>query len=130
VQQLGYRLVTVPEPLITYYLGNVYAWRPSVDWVDSVRDLLSPEAYSGFCLTVAVQGVQQPERNRAMLTLLTKALRRGHPTAKRLFAFAMIWMVPDRLRRRVREFTHRESVERRTAHGLPAGDARAPTLAR
>jgi hypothetical protein len=65
-----------------------------------------------------------------MLTLLTKALRRGRPTAKQLFAFTMIWLVPDRLRRRVRAFTHRGSVERRVAHGIPAGDGRTPPLAR
>jgi glycosyltransferase involved in cell wall biosynthesis len=117
VKQHGYRLVTVREPLVTYYSGNVYAWRRSVEWVDSVRDLLSPTAYSGFCLTVATQGVQPAERSEAMRTLFRKAVRRGRPTPKQLFAFALIWMLPDAVRHRLRAAANRRHTAR--AAGAP-----------
>jgi glycosyltransferase involved in cell wall biosynthesis len=130
VKQLGYRLVTVREPLVTYYQGNVYAWRRSVEWVDTVRDLLSPEAYSGFCLTVATQGVQEAERNDAMRTLLNKALRNGRPTAKQLFAFSLIWSLPDTVRHRVRARLSRPDGAGTSASGDPgAGTAGAPRSA-
>lgn len=102
VKEHGYDLVTVREPLVTYYAGNLYPWRPSADWIDSVRELVSPRAYSGFCLTVATQGLTGPERNKACLTFLTQAFRHGRPTIRQLFAFGMIWLLPDGLRSRLR----------------------------
>ena len=103
VKLLGYALLTVPEPLVTYHAGNtVYPWRPSVAWIDSVRDLVSPRAYAGFCLTVALQHVHPPDRNRAARMLLGKALRNGRPTARQLFAFALIWLLPETLRHKLR----------------------------
>lgn len=123
VKQHGYRLLTVREPLVTYYQGNVYAWRRSVEWVDTVRDLLSPEAYSGFCLTVATQGVQPAERNLAMRTLLGQALRHGRPTAKQLFAFSLIWSVPDTVRHRLRAAVSRSRDADPSGAAAPRGGA-------
>lgn len=102
VKQFGYRLITVREPLVIYRAGNTYPWRPSAVWIDSVRDLVSPRAYAGFCLTTATQGLVGPERNRAALTFLGKALRHGRPTPKQFFAFVLIWLVPETLRHRLR----------------------------
>jgi glycosyltransferase involved in cell wall biosynthesis len=102
VKQFGYHLVTVPEVLVVYQAGNTYAWRRSADWIDSVRDLVSPTAYAGFCLNVATQGLRPEDRAVAIRTFLRMALRNGRPTARQLFAFAMIWLVPDALRLRMR----------------------------
>jgi glycosyltransferase involved in cell wall biosynthesis len=103
VKQLGYKLVTVPEPLVTYQMSStVYAWRHSAEWVEGVRDILTPQAYSGFCLTVAPKGIVSPDRNSAFLTFLWMGLKNGRPTAKQLFAFAFFWLVPDKLRHRLR----------------------------
>jgi hypothetical protein len=41
-----------------------------------------------------------------MRTLLGRAVRHGRPTTKQLFAFSMIWLVPDAVRRRVRAALH------------------------
>lgn len=113
VKQHGYTLITVREPLVVYYAGNPYPWEPSALWVDSVRDLLSPRAYSGFCLTVATQGLAPRERNRATWIFLRKALRHGKPTAKQLFAFGMIWLFPDHVRHRIRAILGRGRTARR-----------------
>lgn len=103
VKQLGYRLLTVPEPLVTYYTGNTqYPWRPSVEWIQSMRDVVTPRAYAGFCLTSAMQGVQTPDRNLAALTFLRTAFRHGRPTGRQLFAFALIWLLPEKLRHALR----------------------------
>lgn len=102
VKEHGHSLTTVNEPLVTYYTGNTYPLEGSLQWVDSVRELITPKAYSGFCLTVATHGVDPGKRHRAFLTLLSMAVRNGRPTARQLFAFALIWLLPDAVRHRVR----------------------------
>lgn len=107
VKQLGYRLVTVNKPLVTYHAGNLYPWRSSVEWIDSAHDLLTPKACAGFCLTVATQGLRAPERNRAIWTFFGRAFRYGKPTAKQLLAFSLIWIMPDTVRHRLRALLSR-----------------------
>ena len=102
VKQDGYRLVTVGTPLVNYYAGGLYPWRGSVDWIETMGDVLTPRALSGFCLNVAPHGLAPFERNRAFATFLRTAFRLGRPTARQLFAFVLLWAIPDRLRERIR----------------------------
>ncbi|MFT8246084.1 glycosyltransferase family 2 protein [Roseomonas sp. BN140053] len=102
VKQHGFRLVTVREPLVTYYAGNTYPWRKSVGWIESMRDVVTPRAFSGFCLTVATRALAPPDRNAAFLTFLRLGLRHGRPTARQLFAFTLMWLLPQHLRERIR----------------------------
>jgi glycosyltransferase involved in cell wall biosynthesis len=98
----GYQLVTVREPLVNYYTGSVYPWYPSVEWVETMVGVLSPRAISGFCLNVATQGVSSADRNKAFYTFAKTAFSLGRPDARQMFAFALIWVVPDTLRERIR----------------------------
>ncbi len=104
VREHGYRIATVPEPLVVYHVGRVYPWRGSVDWARDTRDLLTPRARAGFLLTVVPQSVEERgfARARAFAGLLGTALRTARPTARQLFAFALIAAVPHALRRRLR----------------------------
>lgn len=103
VKQHGCTLITIREPLVVYYHGNThYPWQPSSDWVDSVQNLITPKAYSGFCLNVATQGLIASDRNRAFATLLRKAICSGQPTLRQLFAFALTWLVPHDVRMKLR----------------------------
>ncbi len=102
VKQHGYRLVTLREPLTIYRAGGHYPWRPSLDWVHSVTDLLTPRAAAGFCLQVATQGLVGPERNKAFAALFRAGFALGRPTLKQLFAYVVIWGVPHDLRWRLR----------------------------
>ncbi len=117
VKQLGYRFVTVPEPLVIYYapsgnpsLSKTYTWERSMRWIDDVGDLVTPRGYSGFALTVASQVNLSSGRNRAFVTLLRAAFAKGRPTPKQLFAFALIWALPHDLRRRVRALLGRRGT--------------------
>lgn len=107
VKQHGYRLATVREALVVYQAGGLYPWRPSADWVVSMRDVLTPRALSGFSLNTATQGLVGRERNLAFRTHLANAFRLGRPTAKQLFAFAVIWGVPHSLRWKLRAMLRR-----------------------
>lgn len=117
VKSLGYRFLMVPEALTVYHLSTAaslsktFAWRGSLEWIDRLRDVVSPRAYAGFCLTVVTQGLPATGRTRARATLLRAALRHGQADAKQLFAFALIGAVPHEWRKAVRAVAGR----RRTA---------------
>lgn len=117
IKQFGYRLTTVHEPLVIYRTGNSYAWRPSAMWIDTVKDVVTPRAYSGFCLTLATQDITSADRNQAFLMLLRQALRDGKPTARQLFAFGMIWIMPNHLRRKIRAVLSGERTSASTTSG-------------
>ena len=58
-KELGVRIETVPEVLVILYsdaqcpsLSTKGTWRDSLVWIDSVRAIITPRAYSGFCLSV------------------------------------------------------------------------------
>lgn len=106
-RQHGYRLVTVEEPLVIYYAGGLYPWRPSLEWIESMGDVMSPRAISGFCLNSATQGMVGKERNLAFRTFLRAAFRMGQPTLKQLFAYVVIWGVPHSFRWRLRSLLKR-----------------------
>ena len=101
-RQRGYRLVCACEVLVIHREGNRHSWQKSLPWVQSMDDVMSKRAISGFCLNSATQGITGPGRNAGFVTYLRAAFRLGRPTAKQLFAFALIWALPHDLRWQIR----------------------------
>jgi hypothetical protein len=117
VKEHGYALVTVPEPLVIYNvptgptsLSKTFTWRRSLAWIDSLRGIVTPRAYAGFCLTMVTQELAGPEAPLAYRTLLRAAFRHGRPTARQLFAFVLIAATPHRLRRSIRALAGRRAA--------------------
>jgi glycosyltransferase involved in cell wall biosynthesis len=109
VKQHGYRLVTVPEPLVIYHvpevrasLSRTHTWRRSIVWALGLRGILTPRALSGFLLTVAAQIAASFGQREAFGMLLAAARRYGAPTPKQLFAFAYFYVSPAGMRRKLR----------------------------
>tara|TARA_R110000868_G_scaffold155630_4_gene382067 strand:+ start:1315 stop:2247 length:933 start_codon:yes stop_codon:yes gene_type:complete len=109
VKEQGCTLLTAPEPLVVHYVGEARpslsrdgAWERSLAWADRMGSLLTPRAYAGFCLSVVAQDVAAKRQWHACLPLLRAAFKRGKPTARQLFAFILLWILPDDLRRRIR----------------------------
>jgi glycosyltransferase involved in cell wall biosynthesis len=110
VKDLGHAFVTVREPLVIYHapapdaqtLSKSYRMELSMAWADHVGPLLTRRAYSGFALTVASQVPSSGARLPALGRLFTAAFAKGRPTAKQLFAFGLIVLLPHDLRRRIR----------------------------
>lgn len=109
VKERGYRLITVPEPLTIFHipekrpsLSQTFTWKPSLDWAMEVGDLLSPKAFSGFCLTVVARTAAGSGSWDAFPVLFKAAFDRGAPTPRQLWAFAFFRSSPERLRRRLR----------------------------
>ncbi|WP_176500740.1 glycosyltransferase family 2 protein [Sphingomonas sp. HMP9] len=119
VKEHGYVFITVPEPLVIYYvptsapsLSKTYTWQRSLEWIDSLGDLITPRAYAGFCLTVVTQGLTGSKAPFALIALLRAAFRHGHPTARQLFAFGLIAAIPHRLRSWARAYAKRSAAHR------------------
>ncbi|WP_426043372.1 glycosyltransferase family 2 protein [Caulobacter sp. DWR3-1-2] len=109
VKQHGYRLITVREPLVTYYvpekrasLSRTYTWRNSIEWAMGMREVLSRKAFSGFCLTVVAQMAASNGANEAFRPLLRAAWTYGAPTPRQLFAFGFFRLAPESFRRQLR----------------------------
>jgi glycosyltransferase involved in cell wall biosynthesis len=106
---LGYEVVTAPEPLVIHYdgqprpsLSKTYTWATSLQWIDSMGDLITPKAYSGFCLTAISQVASAKGERDACLPLLKAAFTKGQPTLKQCFAFVLFWILPVDFRRGLR----------------------------
>lgn len=109
VKEHGYALLTVPEPLVVYYtpqkapsLSRSFTFEGSLDWANSVGKLLTPRGYSGFLLKVAWQQASAKPRMAVIAQALRAAFQRGRPSAKQLFAFFAMVLVPPKLRERAR----------------------------
>jgi glycosyltransferase involved in cell wall biosynthesis len=112
VKDLGYPLITAPELLVTHYdgfarpsLSKAYPWRRSLEWADRMGPLLTRRAYAGFLLVTVARSAAALGTREAFGPLLRAAMRHGRPTARQLFAFALIAGVPDGARRRLRART-------------------------
>ena len=95
INELGYTLLTVPEPLVVFYVGRVYSWEGSVRWIKKMRPFVEPRSRSGFLLTVVTQGLPSKDRNSIFARLLFESIRHGRPTPRQLLAFGLIWAVPQ-----------------------------------
>ncbi len=69
-------------------------WRASLDWVESVRSLVTDRAYSSYlAITVSSQASRAGEW-RAFLPLLNRMTMGGKPKARDLMFFFGAWFVP------------------------------------
>ena len=107
-KQFGARVVMVPEPLVvihenpTQSLGFNFDWRQSLEWADSMQGMITPRAYSGYCLVVLGSQAARHRDVAAVWVLLRNAFSRGRPRLMQLLLFGSFWTVPDTARRWVR----------------------------
>jgi hypothetical protein len=109
VNQLGGRIVMLPDVLAVIHaadlknsLGANFVWRDALAWIDSMGPFVSPRAYSGFCLVVLASQAKRAGDYSGFGLLLGRSLTRGAPTALQLLLFGVFWIVPMRLRQRLR----------------------------
>jgi glycosyltransferase involved in cell wall biosynthesis len=121
-KQLGVRVVTVPEILVILHneenrpsLSKAGSWLTSLVWIDSIRPMITRRAYGGFCLGVAGPRAAKEGDYKAAFFLLYRSFRYGSPRLWRVAAFVGLWLVPQRLIRRLRGAI---SSERPARNGL------------
>jgi hypothetical protein len=117
-KRCGGRIVMLPDVLVVVHaglpdsLGSSFAWRDSLRWLDSMADMITPPAYSGFCLITLASQAARDGDVAAIPVLLGRAWRGGSPTAMQMFLFATFWALPMGGRQRLRALWER--LARRT----------------
>jgi hypothetical protein len=106
-KETGIRIETVPEVLVTLYfederssLSKSGTWSASLGWIDSIRPIITPRAYSGFCLGVVGSRAANEGAFAAFPELLQKAFRYGSPSLWHVTLYLAFWLSPQRIRRR------------------------------
>jgi glycosyltransferase involved in cell wall biosynthesis len=80
-------------------------WRSSLEWIDSVRTIITTRAYASFLAThVASQAAREHEWS-AFPFLLERMVATGKPNGHDLLLFFGMWSVPHGIRRVVRKAT-------------------------
>lgn len=120
----GARIVYAPEALVRFNddIGRVristsYQWRESLEWIRSIRPLLSRQAYAGFVLTSVAPAASDKREWREFVSLLWDALVKGRPTLLHLALYFGMWCVPQHLRQRFR--AHLSSIRVRRPLLIP-----------
>jgi glycosyltransferase involved in cell wall biosynthesis len=108
-KRFGARIDTVPEVLVKTYaeeprpsLSTSGTWVASLAWLDRVASLLTPRAYSGFCLGVIGSRAASERAYVAFFPLLGRALTHGSPRLWHVATFLAFWVLPQGLRRKMR----------------------------
>lgn len=116
-KQIGVPIETVPEVLVNVYveeqrpsLSSVGAWTDRLAWVDSVHTMLTPRAYSGFCLCIVGPQAANQRAFEAFVPLLVHAFAKGAPRPWHLIIYFGFWIFPSNVRKRMRAvLTHRRA---------------------
>lgn len=95
----------VPEVLSIWYLDNQHTslsrthdWQKSLNWLHSVRHLVTPRAYAAFVLVeLSAHATFNPSWS-AFSSLFWEAIQNGHPRLKDLCLFFGMWLVRPNLR--------------------------------
>jgi glycosyltransferase involved in cell wall biosynthesis len=118
-KQKGIRIETVPEVLVVLYfeenrgsLTSRTTWSASLSWLDTIQPIITPRAYSGFCLGVAGSRAANAGAYAAFPELLYRAFRTGSPRLWHVLSFLAFWFTPQGTRQRFRALFRGRSCPR------------------
>jgi glycosyltransferase involved in cell wall biosynthesis len=116
-KEMGIKIETLPEVLVVLYfeeerssLSSSATWSASLKWIERLRPIITPRAYSGFVLGVVGSRAAKEGAYRAFPELLQKAFRRGSPRLWHVIIYIAFWLAPQRARRRLRALFRGASV--------------------
>jgi glycosyltransferase involved in cell wall biosynthesis len=124
-KQVGARIETVPEVLVVLYFEEqrpsltkrTSSWLRSLEWLDGLGRIITPRAYSGFCLGVAGTRAAQEGAYRAFPRLLYQAFRNGSPGLWQVLHFLTYWLIPLDFRSQLRGLARGPRLTRRLQTG-------------
>ena len=129
-KECGTRIFMVPDVLAIIHaddprnsLGGSFPWRDALAWIESMGKLVTPRAYSGFCLVVLASQARRAGDYGGLVTLLRRSVSRGAPTANQLLLFAVFLVLPIGLRQRLRAMA--QSVSAKAWRRPPAAEPHA-----
>jgi glycosyltransferase involved in cell wall biosynthesis len=83
-------------------LSNINDWKYSLNWIRSVRELIVPQAYSGFLIAVVGPTAAREGDWSAFFPLIWEAFNLGAPRSFDILLYILMWLVPEDLRRGLR----------------------------
>jgi glycosyltransferase involved in cell wall biosynthesis len=110
----GVDLFVAPEPLLVWHtdenrprLSLVSPWERMFAWSRANRSLLTPRAYAAVTLSVISSMAVASGSFRVFRELLGEARRHGRPGVLDYVTFLQIWLLPPRLRAKLRDLVLR-----------------------
>jgi glycosyltransferase involved in cell wall biosynthesis len=97
-------------------LSNTADWSWSLSWGQANRSLFTPRAYASFVLTWVSLTAARERNWKAFYLLISEAHRRGKLSLNDLLAHLIIWLIPQKVRRRLTPlFRKRDQGRNRTS---------------
>ena len=109
-KEAGVPIETGPEVLVVNYFEEARpslaarssSWLNSLRWIEGVRPIVTPRAYSGFCLGAVGSRAAREGAYKAFPDLLHRAFRDGSPGLRQILPFLAYWLMPFGIQRRLR----------------------------
>jgi glycosyltransferase involved in cell wall biosynthesis len=105
----GVGLELVMEPLVIWHndigltrISGMGSWRQSLDWIQSVSHLVTPQAYAGFLVNVVSPHASAEGAWHAFRPLLWELVACGGARPWDYLFFLAVWLIPAPVRLRVR----------------------------
>lgn len=105
----GVVIEIIDEPLAIWYreehrstVSGQRGWRFSLTWARELRPLFTPRAYAAFMLTVVASLAARERDWKALVPVISEAVRRGEPSLMDWILFLGLWTIPRNLRRMLR----------------------------
>jgi glycosyltransferase involved in cell wall biosynthesis len=110
LREEGTGVVMAEQPLVVWHTDEDRPrvsfdapWQDQVAWLRAGRDLFTPRAYAAITMS-AISAMAAPTRSpRVFWSLLTDAVRHGRPGLLDYVTFLQVWLVPQGVRRRLRD---------------------------
>jgi glycosyltransferase involved in cell wall biosynthesis len=106
----GTELLFAEEPLVLWHqdedrprISFEPKWQESLEWLRRSRPLVTPRAYAAITMSVVSSMAAPTHSPKIFWTLLREAQRHGRPSAVDYLTFLQIWLIPQGLRRSLRD---------------------------
>jgi hypothetical protein len=104
----GLEFVDRAEPLVIWHIEGERErmstmppdWRDSMEWLQSIRELMTPRSYASFILTHLSMTARQAGEKKALPHLLGEALSQGRPGLSDFLILCRNLLLPRKLLRR------------------------------
>lgn len=113
----GVSFTVLPQPLVRIYweqqrssTSSTPMWEYSLSWLRQRRCLFTPAAYACFIATQIAAQAAKTRDLKAFLPLLHEMYRFGPPRFFDLYLFFGYWILPQSIRRRIRNFRSRRHL--------------------
>lgn len=83
-------------------LSNINKWQYSLNWVRSVRDIVTSRAYSSLVTTIVSAQASAERDFRAFVPLLWEAMKFGKPRFLDILLYLSMWLIPRNFRQLLR----------------------------